>query len=528
MLQTQQTLPNSTSINGQLKLTKLAITTIVLCIMVVPIAVVLREGMTLNLESWQEVIYRPFVYATQRSFKLLFWLTLVGSLVGGLLGCVASLWKFPLKSISLVFLSLSLVVPSFVSAIGIQSLQAFFSFSKSDLLDGYFGCFWSGLVIVLPLVILGSFVAGLQISKSEREMIMVYRGRGVMLLRAWLRLFPVAIVCALFGAILFLSDSGSSQIMGYHGISADVRVSFSAKNDFKAASMKAIVLMILFIPIVIVLLLFYKKKLNGSILLTRQTLKDLPELRFVSSVVLGGIYFLICILPVMAIFTGLVNPLLAPVSQPYIDSALKLFLDSVWTTLFYGLGGALFALVCASALRVCVREKRQWIIVAVCVMLLVIPSCVFSLGILKIGSSASVGLDWLFRSELAVVAGMGLIYTPLCYLLLYAIAKPMPQSSIEATRMYELSMWQKIRSIYVPYYSGQIVTCFIVTSLILLADVSSMSLLQPPGGSSFGSHLFAVMDAASERVVAALCLIYVAIPVVITLLYATYKLIKNR
>jgi len=94
--------------------------------------------------------------------------------------------------------------------------------------------------------------------------------------------------------------------------------------------------------------------------------------------------------------------------------------------------------------------------------------------------------------------------------------------------LYELSLWQKLRAIYMPYYSGHLCACFIITCLILLADVSSMSLLQPPGGSSFGSHLFAVMDAASERVVAALCLIYVSIPVIVTLLYSTYKLIKNR
>jgi len=83
----------SNSTWGGLKSFRYAVALIVLCIMVVPIAVVLREGMTLNIESWQEVIYRPFIYATQRSFKLLFWLTLVGGVAGGLLGSVASLWN---------------------------------------------------------------------------------------------------------------------------------------------------------------------------------------------------------------------------------------------------------------------------------------------------------------------------------------------------------------------------------------------------------------------------------------------------
>jgi ABC-type spermidine/putrescine transport system permease subunit II len=53
-----------------------------------------------------------------------------------------------------------------------------------------------------------------------------------------------------------------------------------------------------------------------------------------------------------------------------------------------------------------------------------------------------------------------------------------------------------------------LVASVIIAALLAAADVPSTMFLAPPGSVTFPGRLFAVMDNASERLVASLCLTY--------------------
>lgn len=499
---------------------------LIVAAVLLPLAMVLGSVSPFADGAWDQVLYRPFLYATKRSFTLLLWLSLFGSLLGVLMGSVAAAWKFQLKLPALMLLCVPLILPSFVTAIGVQSLQPFFSFTASKWLDGYWGSFWSGLAIVLPLSTLGCFVAGLTVSQSEREVVRLSQGN--LLWQMICRIYPVALASATFGALLFLSDSGSGQIMGYHGISGDILVSFSAKNDFHSAAMKSLALILLFLPIALVMVMLARRQCSFDLLQLKQSHADLDEPVWWRSILLSSAYTFLCTLPVLAIFIGLVRPLRTMSSQRYIDQAFELFWDSIGTTLFYGGGAALVALVLAGVLNRIVPKKWRGVSLFVSVLLIAIPSCISALGMVKLGTGMPASMDWLFRSELVVALGLGLRYVPLAYLLIVVTGRVLPKSSVEAAQIYQVPAWQKFFSILLPTHLEKWLSCFILIALFTLADVSSMTLLQPPGGASFGSHLFAVMDAASEKTVAGLCVVYLTVPLTLATLLALYKLIRIR
>jgi ABC-type Fe3+ transport system permease subunit len=62
--------------------------------------------------------------------------------------------------------------------------------------------------------------------------------------------------------------------------------------------------------------------------------------------------------------------------------------------------------------------------------------------------------------------------------------------------------------VVIPAVRPTLFISFLLVGLLAAADVCSTLLLQPPGETTFGGRIFAVMDNASVRLVACLCLVY--------------------
>jgi ABC-type Fe3+ transport system permease subunit len=498
-------------------------------VMLLPVMVIVQEGLTAEGGRWDEVIYRPFLAACGRSWGLLVWMTVVGGGIGSLLGTIASIWRFPLKGLALVMLGFPLILPPFVLAIGIQSLQSFFSFSTIVWLDGRWGCFWSGLLIIVPISVYGTILAASQITASEREVARMSQGSLMMARMILFRVIPVSFATAVLGGLLVIADPGTGQIMGYHGISGDILVAFSARNDFQLAAMKALSLLLMFSPLMLTVCWILNRRLDYRKIAFRTSGKNMIEPSWVVSVLLGGIYALLCAVPIISSMVGLVRPLMRPPTEKYMVQAKEMFIESLGTTLLYGLTSGVVAVVLAGTLLILVHKSKrltEWLL-AGGLVLLAVPSCISSLGMISMGTSAPAGLDFLFRSHWLVGLSLGIRFAPVALLFLFVANVDIPTSLGETARTYQIPKWKRLLYINLPIRLPALVLSLIAVMILTLADVSSIALLQPPGGASFGSHLFAVMDSASEKMVASLCVVYLIVPLTTLGLLGAATLWKN-
>lgn len=465
--------------------------------------------------AWDQMSYRPFVVAAGRSFRLFGAVAMLGMVVGWPLGTLAGSLRFPLKGLGLGLLALPLMLPPFLWAIGIQSLQPYIGFSRQVWWDGFRGCCWTGTAVVVPLTVAAVWTALRQVRNSEVDALTLVMGPGRRTVWLFLRGFPAALGAALTGALLAVSDPGPGQIMGYPGLCGDILVAFAGRNDFQAAAVKSLSASLLFLPVIALALgailsgidfANLGKPINrwGGIALR-------PAWRALASLVFVALPLLMVLLP----FAGLVRPLLTPPRERALQDAWKLFAESLGTTLSYGAVAGLMATGLGLVVAVgCRRDRRiiPWA-AGLALVLVALPSSLTALGVVKLGSSAPPWLDVLVRGPLTVGFALGLRFLPVALLLLLGPVLQVPRSGIDAARLLPMRRTARWGAVLLPMVAAPCMVAFAAVAFLTLADVASTVLIQPPGGSSFGTHLFAVMDNSSEKVVSSLCLVYSALPI---------------
>lgn len=489
---------------------------LVVALAAAPAAVLVVTGLAgASPALWDEIFYRPFWAALGRSFRQMAWSGAVAFAIGWPYGTALGLFRFPLKRACFFMLAVPLLVPPFLWAIGLQSLKPFFSYRNQLWVDGFMGTVLAYATLLIPLVSLVAAVAATQITRSESEVAAMHGGRMASFRLALRHGLPAAAGATLFGSILTLSDSGVGQIMGYHGASGEILVAFSAKNDFGLAALKAVVILAVVLPLLAISVGLLVRGLGAG-----ANARSLVRSEFdpgggwpgrwmtgVMMVVASGVLLL-------PAFYGLLRPLVDPPREPFLQGAFDVFRESLPTTLKYGLaaGGIATGMGLFAALQAGRTRGLLAAMLLASVVLMAVPSSLHALGMVKCAAVAPPVFDWLFRSEWSVGLAGGLRLFPLAAMILAVSWHRVPGSLEEVARVHGVGRLRFLLKLVVPVLGGAILGVFLLAGLLSLADVTSTVLLQPPGSSSYGARLFAVMDNSAEKVVSALCLVYLLIP----------------
>ena len=482
-------------------------------------------------ETWGEVFYRPFLGALARSGKQVLWVSALAFLLGWPFGTLCGLLRFPTKWLCLAILALPLVVPPFLWAIGIQGLKPFLSFGRQAWLDGFPGCVLAYTVQAMPIVALVSAAAASQISQSERESVLLFAGARRLLREALRCVVPVAAAGAVLGGVLTLSDSGCGQIMGYLGVSGDILIAFSARHDFAVASIKALVTGLLALPLVAVASVLLSRRLNFASL--GKQLRPHQGLEIRSHWTRWGLAWgmpLCCLLLMLPAFVGLVRPLVSPPRATYLLEALRLLRESALPTLYYGVGAGVTAIALGlmAALAVGHAATRFRVVLAMGLSLLAVPPALHAMGMVSVVSRMPEALSRLFQNEISVGVMLGWRLAPVAVILICIAWRRLSPSVLESARLHGVRSMVFVGKVAIPSLWRPVAVAFLIIALLALADVSTTVLLQPPGAASFGTHLFAVMDNSSEKLVAALCLGLGIWPATVVLAVAAFAGLAGR
>ena len=227
----------------------------------------------------------------------------------------------------------------------------------------------------------------------------------------------------------------------------------------------------------------------------------------------------ICTAGTVATLTGLVRPLFKPNSMEYFQMVWARYLDSLGLTLFYGTGSAavatVFGFLVASYFFVQKHHKLQKVTLLLLAVCFVMPSSITALGIALSGTQLPVWSDFLFRSEWVVILTMGIRFAPIAALFYFLGYSLMPSSLSEVHHLTKPDwLFFKINLQFLTLWQWGLLS-FVVTSVLTLADVGAVTLVQPPGGSSFSAYFFGSMDNSPEVLVSSMCVVYMAAPLMV-------------
>jgi ABC-type Fe3+ transport system permease subunit len=472
--------------------------------------------------AWTVLRLPAFTGALGRSFVESGTVAVLSLLLGWPCGALAGLQSARLPRAWGALLPLPLALPPFVWAIGLSYLRPLLPYARQAWLDGFSGAVLALTTQVLPITLLLTYVAVRQLSASAVDAALLHGGRSLVLRMALRHALPTAVAAALLGGLLVFGDSGCDQIMGYHGFSSEILIAFSARNDMALAAVKATIAVLMLLPIGILVAVLLARHLNIADF-ARPASRRVTTVRIVPASVWRLLALGLPCVFVLPPLYGLLRPLLGGAGAGrHFGEAVAILSESGATSLRYGATAAVVALLLGAVLARPFANQRRgsaWLLVFA-VIALTIPSPLHSLGVVSLGSVAPPAWDWLLRSEWTVGWTLGLRLAALTAVALFASWARVPRAAHEAALLHAVPRLRYTFAVVVPNIAPILWSVLIVTALLALSDVGSTMLLQPPGGASFPSHLFAVMDNSSEARVASLTLVYLL--AVCTLLLAAH------
>jgi len=434
-------------------------------------------------------------------------------------GVACGLVDWPGRRFVFALMAPALFLPVFLWAIGWASWRAWLPYRHHVWVDGLPGCVLALTTQVTPLVVLATVLATRTIPRSSADAARVAGGAWTLLSAGARLAFPASLCAALLGAMLTLADPGPAQIMGYHGASSEILIALAARNDVALAGLKSVALACVVLPLMAVITWRSAAWVDGEFLgheLSRSAPLRPQRGRWALGLVL-------VVLPLTWIglpLAGLLRPLLSPPITGAWEYSVRALRDSAGPTLWYNLTAGLVAAGLGLALMFSAgrsRSRRRTVLLAGLLLLGLTPS-LHALGWARLAASAPPWLDGLTRSGWTVGLALGLRLMPVAAIIFLGVWARLPRSMNEAGEVHGVSAWQMAARVWLPWLGPALVASVIAVALLALADVGTSQLLQPPGGSTFALRLFAVMDNASERLVAALCLVYLLAGTVAALL----------
>lgn len=433
---------------------------------------------------------------------------LLGLAAGLPVGLIAGLYLFPLRRLFLAMLALPLVIPSFLWAIGLSSLRIESGLPPDSLLSGASGSVLAFSAFTTPLVALATYLAVSGLSETQVQAARIAGGEGVVLRYALGAVLPVAVVVALLGGVLTLSDPGPGQILGFRGVAADILTSFAALYDFGLAARQSAVLGVAVLVCSVPVLVYTARGLAHALMARSPNPVD-PTPWSVAMRVGPVLCAVVAAMILAAPLIGLVLPVLGRLEWA---TALETVRRTAANTVAYALLAGFVAAGLGLGLAICAGRapSLRRVLFAGLVVVLVLPPALGALGTILVASGAPAWLDPVVRSRSTVGAVLGLRLVPVPAILFVRALGGMPASWALAASVHGVGLGRYGLRVLLPFLAPTFGLAVLLVALLATADVGTVLLLQPPGEDSLPVSIFTVMANAPGSLVAALCLAYVA------------------
>ncbi|MES2598328.1 MAG: hypothetical protein V4662_23540 [Verrucomicrobiota bacterium] len=503
---------------------KVSLILLVLALCLAPVAVFVVQASAQSLSgAWADAFTSSGLGSLTRTFKLMLAAGTLGTAYGWLVGTWLSLQGGLQRRLSLALLTVPVICPPFLWAVGVQGWKGFVPFGMQMWFDGF-----SGHVIAstIPIAALAASVCATRaewLSPAAIESVLLARGPRWLF---WLRLracWQGAVGAGMLGALMAAGDAGTGQMMGFQGLAGVIHSAFVTEHDFSKAASRALVTLLILAPVGLLAAL----ALTRPLMARRLAVNALPG----DSAARGGGFWLVMLaaLPLLTGVTGLLRPLWGGTSSTapaFRDATLTLQESLRPTCLLFLAVVAILVLTLIPLGRWMAGRRWVWaLLLGTGVMLLAIPQSVHGLGWLMLrgwlplpwetGRSLDVGLALSARWMLVGAHLMALSW------------RSLPASALDATRLFTGSWISRVLVLSRPVLVQAALPVAVCLALVSLGDASSVVLLQAPGWATYATRLFSIMDNAPEKQVAAMCLVYLGLPLLLVLAWQLTVFFKS-
>jgi ABC-type Fe3+ transport system permease subunit len=436
------------------------------------------------------------------------------------IGVGTSLAVFPGRRVVLAAISLPLVAPSFLWAIGWSAVLPFTT--------GVPGCILIAATTTTALVVFASYAATLELSRSQIDAVLLTGGEGAVLRHACRHAVLPAVFGAALGGVITLSDPGPGQILGAHTAAAEILTTFAVRYDIPLAAMQCLVLAAIVAAIALPLAWIAGPRLAEAVLARQLSLPPRRGRSTMSTAVasIASAYVLLIVAPPIV---GLLVPLVhaggpglfgvpglsdASIGGNHLDlvllGALGTAARTALNTFIYAGGAAALAILLGVAISVAVGRDAalRTLAMSVCTILFSWPSFAGALGVARVAALAPAALDGLLRSRFTVCSVLALHLAPVAIALALRAVGAIAPSWTYAAAIHGVAVPRYVRLVLWPALRPSLSMSFALVALLASADAGTVLLLHPPGEASLPLAIFTVMANAPETAVASLCLVY--------------------
>lgn len=455
----------------------------------------------------------PFALALSQSAVIALWTVGISLLVGLPGGVATALYDYPLRPLLLALALLPPLIPPFLISLGWSYLL--------PRMSGAGPCVVVFSSTLAPLVLLASYAAARSLPQSLVDSARLAGGDRSLLRSACRHAAPAAMLVAGFAGVLTLSDPGPGQVFGVRTAASELLVSFAAQYDLALAAHQCLMLLVVVLFATAPLVYLAAPRLSAA--MSARVHGNAPPRRargwlwvsvapLTTIVLVGGV----------APLSGLVKPLASNFWTPLVDQphaelvalwAVGEVLRTVGNTLLYAVGAAAVSVALALVWTLAVGRERRLLTLSTGALLplLALPSATAALGLARLVAQAPDWADNVVRGRLAVCVALGLRLAPLATLLVLRGYGATARSWTLAAALHGVPLPRYTVRVLLPLLSPAVLLAALLVALLASVDVTTLLLLHPPGQPSLPLAIFTVMANAPEYLVAALCLLYVAL-----------------
>jgi iron(III) transport system permease protein len=452
----------------------------------------------------------------RNSGEIAVYVAVLAMAVGLPAGLVVALYEFPGRRLFLAAMTVPMLVPSLLWAIGWSALTGRLGHPAASWFNSSLGCCLAFLATAAPLVLWITYAATTSLSGSQVESARIAGGERTVLRFASRYVVVTAAMAAGLAGVLSMSDPGPGQILGRRSAASEVLASFASQFDYGLAGRQCLALTALVLAFVAPPAMLAARRLSSQILV-----RQVRPLRRVSlgsassflAAVCGMLISFLVILPLI----GLLLPLRGGVD---LARACGEVVRTGPNTLLYALGTGLFAAVLGLLAVLCIGRSTRMRAVAlgVCVALFALPPSLGALGAAQAATSAPPWLDWLVRSRATVCIELALRLFPIATIIALRSWGSLPATWTQTAALHGVPARKFLARVVLPHMLPALAAAVLLIGLLAAADVSTMLLLHPPGQASLPLAIFTVMANAPESLVASLCLLYVVLALAVVFL----------
>ena len=460
-----------------------------------------------------------FGTALENSLETALVAALVALVIGLPTGLMLTLYEFAGRRVVMVVVSLPLLLPPFLLALGWAMLDG--ARLAGQLAPAFVFALWS-----LPLVVFAAYAAGTGLSASVIEATRLAGGERRVIQLAARHVFIPALAAAGLGAALTLADPGPGQVFRMSTVASEILTSFAALNDFGLAARQSVkvaaVIMLVAAPFA-----WFVAPRMAQALMARQT-RRVRRQRLQGTANIAVMTTALSLIAVVFVpIAGLALPLQTG-GIAWFSRALSEAARTAGDTLIYAAGAGFIAVFLGTAVAVAVGrgEARSRFVIAACLSLLCLPPVLADLGVVRMAAVAPAWTDDILRSRFTLCLMLGLRLVPVATVFMLRSWASSAPSWTHAAAVHGVSLQRFLGRVMLPHLAAAASAAFLVCALLSIADTGTALLLYPPGAPSFPLAIFTVMANAPEAFVASLSLVYVGITAV--LLFAAWGLVERR